>query len=91
MGEPKTVITVAKKDSVETITREQLPAALADKESRVWVDLENTGTGGFDQLQPALVFHPMAVEDCVTDVNFPRLICAALYPTRATRSISVVV
>jgi len=72
MGEPKTVITVAKQDSVETITREQLPAALADKESRVWIDLENTGTGGFDQLQPALVFHPMAVEDCVTDVNFPR-------------------
>jgi hypothetical protein len=30
MGEPKTVITVATKDQVETITREQLPAALAD-------------------------------------------------------------
>jgi len=72
MGEPKTVIRVATKESVETITREQLPAALADKESRVWVDLENTGTGGFDELQPALVFHPMAIEDCVTDVNFPR-------------------
>ena len=54
MGEPKTVITVATKDQVETITREQLPAALADPESRVWIDLENTGTGGFDQLQPAL-------------------------------------
>jgi magnesium transporter len=72
MGEPKTVITVATKDHAETISREQLPAAMADKETRVWIDLENTGTGGFDELQPALVFHPMAVEDCVTDVNFPR-------------------
>jgi magnesium transporter len=71
--DPKTVITVAKQDEVRTITREELPAALADPDARVWLDLENTGTGGFDALQPALVFHPMAVEDCVTDVNFPRV------------------
>jgi magnesium transporter len=73
MGDPKVVITVAKKDDVRQIERDALPAALADPEAVVWLDLENTGTAGFDALAPALVFHPMAVEDCVSDVNFPRV------------------
>ena len=73
MGEGKTVITEAHKDEVRTITREELPAALTDPHARIWLDLENTGTAGFDALRPALVFHPMAVEDCVTDINFPRV------------------
>ena len=72
MGEPKTVIMAATKDTVETIGRDQLAAAMADRHARVWIDLENTGTAGFDALRPTLEFHPMVVEDCVTDLNFPR-------------------
>jgi magnesium transporter len=71
--ESKTVITVARKDEVREIGRDELDAALADPTASVWVDLENTGKGGFDGLQPSLVFHPMAVEDCVADINFPRV------------------
>jgi magnesium transporter len=73
MGEPKVVITVAKKDDVRQIERPELDAALADPDARIWLDLENTGAAGFDALAPALVFHPMAVEDCVNDINFPRV------------------
>ena len=69
----KTVITVARKDEVHTIPLEELDAALHDSHARTWIDLENTGTAGFDALKPTLQFHPMAVEDCVTDVNFPRV------------------
>jgi magnesium transporter len=73
MSEPKTVITVAIKDDVRQIPREELPAALANPDARIWIDLENTGKAGFDALAPALTFHPMAVEDCVIDINFPRV------------------
>ena len=73
MSEPKTVFTVATMDETRTLTREQLAAALADPAKKVWIDLENSGVAGFDALQPDLVFHPMAVEDCVSDVNFPRV------------------
>jgi magnesium transporter len=73
MAEPKVVFTVAKKDEVRTFDRAELPALLADRDSKIWIDLENTGSAGFDALGPALEFHPMAVEDCVIDVNFPRV------------------
>jgi magnesium transporter len=39
----------------------------------VWIDLQNTGAAGFDRLAPALTFHPMAVEDCVVDINHPKV------------------
>ena len=73
MGEPKTTLTVAKGDTARDFEIAELPALLADPDSKIWIDLENTGTAGFDALGPALVFHPMAVEDCVMDVNFPRV------------------
>ena len=73
MGEPKTTLTVAKGDTARDFQPDELPALLKDPETRVWIDLENTGTAGFDALAPALTFHPMAVEDCVMDVNFPRV------------------
>ena len=73
MGEPKTTLTVAKGESARDFELAELPALLADPDSKIWIDLENTGAAGFDALTPSLVFHPMAVEDCVMDVNFPRV------------------
>jgi magnesium transporter len=68
-----TVVTVARKDEAHEVPLADLAASLHDSHARVWVDLEDTGPAGFDALQPSLAFHPMAVEDCVTDVNFPRV------------------
>jgi len=73
MGEPKTTLTVAKGETARDFEFAELPELLADPDTKVWIDLENTGAAGFDALAPALVFHPMAVEDCVMDVNFPRV------------------
>ena len=73
MGAGKITIIVAKGDSAQPIEVSGLAAALADPEARVWIDLENTGAAGFETLAPVLTFHPMAIEDCVNDVNFPRV------------------
>ena len=73
MGEPRTTLTVAKGETARDFQLDELPALAADPEARIWIDLENTGTAGFDALAPTFVFHPMAVEDCVMDVNFPRV------------------
>ena len=68
-----TIVTVARKEEAHTVPLSELHDSLHDSHARVWVDLENTGADGFVALQPALTFHPMAVEDCVADVNFPRV------------------
>ena len=65
--------TVAEGDTARPFDLAELPALLADPAKAVWIDMANTGRAGFDRLAPALVFHPMAVDDCVTDVNFPRV------------------
>ena len=46
---------------------------LADPQARIWIDLENTGYDGFRALEPALRFHPLAIEDCVVDLNRPKV------------------
>ena len=58
---------------LETVPVERLREVLADPSARVWVDMENTGEAGFRALAPALSFHPLAVEDCVVDVNRPKV------------------
>ncbi len=73
MGEPKTILTVAQGETAREFQLDELPGLAADPKARIWIDLENTGTAGFDALAPTFVFHPMAVEDCVMDVNFPRV------------------
>ncbi len=73
-GHPSTITCIAARgDTARTIDRSELAAALADPETRVWIDLENTGEKGFDALRPNLQFHPMAIEDCVQDVNHPKV------------------
>jgi len=50
-----------------------LASVLADPEARVWIDMDDAGSEGFDALAPALHFHPLAIEDCVHDVNHPKV------------------
>ncbi len=63
----------ARNGRVEDFDPARLPAVLADAAARVWIDLDNTGTEGFDALAPALGFHPLAIEDCVHDINHPKV------------------
>jgi magnesium transporter len=70
---PQTVITAATDHTARTIAPDQLAAALAAPGTNVWIDLVNAGETGFDALRPALMFHPLVVEDCVTDINHPKV------------------
>ena len=73
LAEPRIRIIAARGDEAKEHTPEELATLLADEKTKVWIDLQNTGPAGFDQLAPALTFHPMAVEDCVIDVNHPKV------------------
>lgn len=64
---------VARGGHVEEIPVERLGEALDDPQARVWVDLDSAGEEGFERLLPALRFHPLVVEDCVVDVNRPKV------------------
>ena len=64
---------VARGDRVESFPVERLKDVLADPKARIWIDLENAGYEGFHALEPAIHFHPLAVEDCVMDVNRPKV------------------
>ncbi|MGH7724770.1 MAG: magnesium/cobalt transporter CorA [Candidatus Eiseniibacteriota bacterium] len=68
----ETVIVAAHGDTVRTIAPADLAATLAEARTNVWIDLRNTGQAGFDVIRP-LAFHPMAVEDCVLDINHPKV------------------
>jgi len=70
---PRTLLVVARGDVAEERPLGDLAALLADPDARLWIDLQNTGEAGFDALAPALTFHPMAVEDCVSDINHPKV------------------
>ena len=69
----RTLLIVAHGDRAEERPLGDLAALLADPAARVWIDLQNTGEAGFTALEPALSFHPMAVEDCVLDINHPKV------------------
>ncbi len=73
LAEPRIRIVSARGDEVKEHTPAELKELLADSKTKLWIDLQNTGAAGFDQLAPALVFHPMAVEDCVVDINHPKV------------------
>ncbi|MEO6463346.1 MAG: magnesium transporter CorA family protein [Candidatus Eisenbacteria bacterium] len=73
LAEPRIFILAARGDTVTEHVPADLKGLLADSKTKVWIDLQNTGAAGFDQLAPALQFHPMAVEDCVVDINHPKV------------------
>jgi magnesium transporter len=73
LAPPRMLLVAARGDAAAEHELSELPALLAEPETKVWVDLQNAGEEGFDKLTPALQFHPMAVEDCVLDVNHPKV------------------
>ncbi|MFA7000592.1 MAG: magnesium/cobalt transporter CorA [Candidatus Omnitrophota bacterium] len=55
------------------VTRSQMLAALGDKDSLLWVDLDQPNEFESDALVEIFNFHPLAVEDCLTDHSQPKL------------------
>lgn len=64
-----------KKDrTLETdIPRAKIFSALHDNESFLWVDMEAPNEFENDSLVELFNFHPLAVEDCVTDLSHPKV------------------
>lgn len=55
------------------ISRAQMLAAFAEKDCVFWVDIENATEFESDSLVEIFNFHPLAVEDCVTDISQPKM------------------
>ena len=64
-----------KKDGAvqENVSRAEMLAALRDKECLLWVDLENPTEFESDSLVEIFNFHPLAVEDCLSDHSEPKV------------------
>jgi magnesium transporter len=73
LAPPRMLLIAARGDAAAEHDLSELSKLLAEPDTKVWVDLQNAGEAGFDKLTPALQFHPMAVEDCVLDVNHPKV------------------
>lgn len=59
---------------VDNLTMDQLPAALKDPHSRLWIDLQNSSAvEQHEILEKIFRFHPLAVEDAINDVHVPKL------------------
>lgn len=59
---------------VETnLSRARLFSALSEKESLLWVDIEDPSEFESDMLVEIFNFHPLAVEDCITDHSEPKV------------------
>jgi len=55
------------------LTRARLLSALGEKGSLLWVDLEEPNEFENDTLVEIFNFHPLAVEDCITDQSHPKV------------------
>lgn len=55
------------------LTRAELFAALGNKESLLWVDLDLPNEFESDALVEIFNFHPLAVEDCLIDISQPKV------------------
>ncbi|OGX13310.1 MAG: magnesium and cobalt transport protein CorA [Omnitrophica bacterium RIFOXYB12_FULL_50_7] len=59
---------------IETnLSRARLLSALSEKGGLLWVDLEEPSEFESDSLVEIFNFHPLAVEDCMTDQSQPKL------------------
>ncbi len=59
---------------VETnLSRAQLFSALGEKNSLLWVDLEAPNEFEEEMLVEIFNFHPLAIEDCITDQSHPKV------------------
>ena len=60
--------------SVETnISRSQMLQTLQEKEGLLWMDLEDATEFESDSLVEIFNFHPLAVEDCISDLSHPKV------------------
>ncbi len=55
------------------ISRQRMFSAVADKGGLLWVDLEDPNEFESEALVEIFNFHPLAVEDCVTDRSQPKV------------------
>jgi magnesium transporter len=52
----------------------ELPRLLADKDNRVWVDMQGASNGEYARvLAQVFHFHPLAIEDALSDTHLPKL------------------
>ncbi|MCB0158096.1 MAG: magnesium/cobalt transporter CorA [Caldilineaceae bacterium] len=59
---------------LQNLSPEQLRQAAVDRRGLLWVDMENPNDDEFELvLREAFRFHPLAVEDVVSDVHVPKL------------------
>ncbi|MEZ4720108.1 MAG: magnesium/cobalt transporter CorA [Caldilineaceae bacterium] len=59
---------------LQNLSPEQLRQAAVDRRGLLWVDMENPDDDEFELvLRAAFHFHPLAVEDVVSDVHVPKL------------------
>jgi magnesium transporter len=52
---------------------EELGPALAQAESRIWVDLLDPEMADYEALQGVFAFHPLAIEDCHNNIQRPKV------------------
>jgi magnesium transporter len=57
----------------ENVNRSRMLAALSEKDSLLWVDLEDPNEFESDSLVEIFNFHPLAIEDCLNDQSQPKL------------------
>lgn len=63
-----------KSGALETdLSRARMLAVLQEKEGLLWVDFENANEFEEDALVEIFNFHPLAVEDCITDHSQPKM------------------
>ncbi|MFH1800576.1 MAG: magnesium/cobalt transporter CorA [Candidatus Omnitrophota bacterium] len=55
------------------LSRARLLSALAEKDAVLWVDFDNPNEFESDTLVEIFNFHPLAVEDCITDHSEPKV------------------
>jgi magnesium transporter len=55
------------------LSRARLLSALGEKDGLLWVDFENPNEFESDTLVEIFNFHPLAVEDCITDHSEPKV------------------
>lgn len=88
-----------KKTLLQNVSRADLAKALWDKESLLWVDLENPTEFESEILIEVFGFHPLAIEDCLNDTSEPKIdeyedhvflvVHAADFDTQQVRSIEL--
>ncbi|MCM8776459.1 MAG: magnesium/cobalt transporter CorA [Candidatus Omnitrophica bacterium] len=57
----------------ENLSRAQMLTALSEKDGLLWADFEDPSEFESDALVEIFNFHPLAVEDCISDLSHPKV------------------